>query len=62
MVDSGAGLQAVMEVEPGTDAQTGVRATSSSRVERTATTPRSADAVARIMKQGKPWVRRVLDA
>ena len=62
MVDSGAGLQAVMEVEPGTDAQTGVNATSSSRVERTATTPLSADAVARITKQGQSWVRRVTSA
>jgi len=61
MVDSGAGLQAVMEVEPGTDAQTAVNATSRSRVERTATILRSADAVARIIKPGKPWVRHVLD-
>lgn len=49
--DSGAGLQAVMEAEPGTDAPTGVNATSSRRVERTATTPRSADAAARKLEQ-----------
>ena len=62
MVDSGAGLRVVTEAETGTDAQTGVNATRTSLVERTATTPRSADAVARITKQGKSWVRRMIGA
>jgi hypothetical protein len=47
MAESGAGLPRVMDLETGTDVPTGVRATSSSRVARTATTLRSADAVAR---------------
>jgi hypothetical protein len=52
MVESGAGLQAVTEAETGTDAPIGAHATSSSRVERTATTPPSADAVARLVEKG----------
>ena len=53
MAASGAGLPVVTDLGIGTAALTGVRATSSSRVARTATTRRSADAVARGYEKGK---------
>ena len=51
--DSGAGLLAVTEVVPGTRAPTGARATRIKHVERTATTPMSADAAARVFEKGR---------
>jgi hypothetical protein len=50
---SGVGLLAVTDLETGTAAATGANATSSSRVARTATTPRSAVAAARVVERGK---------
>lgn len=55
MVDSGAGLLAVMDLETGTRALIGDNATSSSHVGRTATTLPSVDAVARLFKKGGWW-------
>lgn len=54
MADSGAGLLAVTDLEPGTRAATGANVISSSRVERTViTTLRSAVAVARVFQKGR---------
>lgn len=62
MVASGAGLLAVTDLALGTDAPTGVNATSSSLVARTATIPKSADAVARVSEKGKQWARGMVSA
>ena len=52
MADSGAGLLAVTDLETGKGAATGDSATSNNRVVRTATSLQSADAVARVFRNG----------